>query len=177
MTVTTSFANWVEGLEVFLGTLHTVETESDSRPINPSRAVYRSYFEDRQGNVIGGQSDWIIAGKEQQAYVFRFLLHSQTEDRLHFMITGSGPDQNKNLGISRNGYLGLYQYATVSDFIKVEPLEWAEDSLLCRLRNHLGETVKARSDAPTKTPRFSYMNTQKGSEIQFILQRAYAKTN
>ncbi|WP_152031495.1 hypothetical protein [Pseudomonas putida] len=175
MPATPMPANWIDSLEVFLGTLHTVETSSESAPVEQRRSVYRSYFEDSQGKIIDGQSDWIIAGKEQQAYVFRFLLHSRTDDRLHFMISGSGPDHDKQVGISRNGYLGLYKYATVSDFIKVEPLKWSEDSLLCRLRDHLGQTVKARHDSPTDTPRFSYMNTQKGSEIRFLLQRVPAR--
>lgn len=174
MPATPNPANWIDSLEVFLGTLHTVESPRASPLDEPNKAVYRSYFEDREGKVIDGQSDWIITGKEQQAYVFRFLLHSRTDDRLHFIITGSGADHDKKVGISRNGYLGLYKYATVSDFIKVEPLEWSEGALLCRLRDHLGHTVKARHDSPTNTPRFSYLNTHGGSDVRFILKHVSA---
>ncbi|WP_372242408.1 hypothetical protein [Pseudomonas sp. CM25] len=173
MNVPTIPTTWADQLEVFLGTLHTVPPATTTPSADPERAVYRSYFEDREGNVLGGQSDWIVAGKEKPAYTFRFLLHSRSSDRLHFMITGSGPDHEKKVGISRNGYLGLYQVSTVSDFIKIEPLEWSENAVLCRLRDHLGHAVKARHDSATDTPRFSYLNAQAGADTLFILQRVH----
>lgn len=160
--------HWPETAEVFLGTLHTLESPSLQEV---GRAVYLSYFEDNEGNAIGGQSDWLIAGNEQPASAFRFLFHSKTTDRLHFMITGSGTGQHKKVGVSRNGYLGLYAYASVSEYIKVEPLEWGDNHLICRLRDAQGHIVKASHNSAVATPRFSYLNVQQGTELRFLLKR------
>lgn len=158
---------WARHDDSFLGRIYTREAPSRDR------AVYLSRFTDRVGKAVIGQSDWVIAGLEQQAYTFRFTLHSQSADRLHFMITGSGADQDKKLGISRNGYLGLYYYADVTDFLKLEALEWQDRGVLGRLRDHLGHQVKATHDPNVATPRFSYLNVQQGEPLTFFIERVF----
>ncbi|MDR2318942.1 MAG: hypothetical protein LBF06_21400 [Pseudomonas sp.] len=164
---------WAEKVEVFLGTLHVLDstTPTDRMQDRPQQAVYLSRFTEADGKVIAGQSDWLITGKQQPACVFRFLFQSSTEDRLHFMITGSGADHDKKLGISRNGYLGLYKHASVTDYIKLEPLRWAENALLCRIRDHQGHAVRTHHEPSEHTPNFEYLRISEGQEVMFLLER------
>ncbi|HEK0906164.1 TPA: hypothetical protein SMR47_002087 [Pseudomonas putida] len=165
MTDTPETSNWALNAQVFLGRIHAID------PSGRRRALYPSLFTDAEGASIGGQSDWLVAGNEHPACVMRFLLHSTTPNRLNFMIMGNAEHQDKKLGVSRNGYLGFYRYASVVDYFKLEPLQWGQDSLLCRWRDHLGHQVKARSEAPEASARFSYMNVQMGNPLTFLVER------
>ncbi|RWU23955.1 hypothetical protein DM813_09050 [Pseudomonas alkylphenolica] len=173
MTTFTNDNNWAERAEVFLGTLHIVDSTADlESPLGENaRSVHLSEFKDRDGQVIGGQSDWLVAGHEQPATVLRFLFHSRTSDRLHFMISGSGADHEKKLGISRNGYLGLYAYASVRDYFKLEPLHWGDDAVICRWRDHQGHVVRTHHDPAVSNPRFSYLRVGEGEEVTFRIER------
>ncbi|MFF7065374.1 hypothetical protein [Pseudomonas sp. NPDC008258] len=164
---------WAEKDEVFLGTLHVLDstTPTDHIPGGPRQAVYLSRFTDADGERIAGQSDWLITGKQQPPCVFRFLFQSSTEERLHFMITGSGEDHDKKLGISRNGYLGLYKHASVTDYIKLQPLFWTENALLCRIRDHQGHAVRTHHEPSEHTPNFEYLRINEGQEVMFLLER------
>ncbi|WP_369989527.1 hypothetical protein [Pseudomonas xanthosomatis] len=160
---------WIDSNELFLATLHTLETPEG---IQAGRALYLSHAQDGNGKLLDGHSDWLIAGHEKPAYPLRFLLHSRSADRLHYMITGSGPDHDKKLGVSRNGYVGLYRHASVDDYLKVEPLAWEGDALVCRLRDHLGHEFKASHDVAAERIRFSYMNVTQGMPLRFLIRRA-----
>ncbi|MNE88006.1 hypothetical protein D3C80_1852640 [compost metagenome] len=75
------------------------------------------------------------------------------------------------MGVSRNGYLGLYQYASVSAPFKFEPLYWSDDSLICRWRDHQGHTVRLDHDQTVADPFFSYLRVLEGKETIFLLTR------
>jgi hypothetical protein len=168
-----SDSHWAESAEIFLGTLQALDpaTTLESLPREKPKSVYLSLFKDANQQVISGQSDWLIAGHQKPASVFRFLFHSKEPDRLHFMITGSGADHEKKMGVSRNGYLGLYQYASVSGPFKFEPLYWSDDSLICRWRDHQGHTVRLDHDQTVADPFFSYLRVLEGKETIFLLTR------
>lgn len=74
----------------------------------------------------------------------RFEYVGRTHDRLHYKVQGEAPFAGK-LGLSTNGYLGLYEIAAVKDFWKVEPLVPWEiqpgSDLRCNLRDTLGRQV------------------------------------
>lgn len=166
--------NWAENAEVFLGSIHVLEAKTAAEYVlnDNSQPVYLSEFKDADGDVISGQSDWLIAGNKQPAALFRFLYQPSTPNRLHFMITGSGPDHEKTVGVSRNGYLGLYKYASVSDAFKLEPLHWSEDAFICRWRDHLGHSVRTHHNPSVANPFFSYLRVREGKEVIFRIERA-----
>lgn len=92
--------------------------------------------------------DWLVvkSGTIPNGMEFRYISH--TEDRLHYHIHLSGqPD--KKLGVSRNGYLGFYQIAEVTDYWKIEPLYLDRDRLFCHLRDQSGNKVKVMNYAPS----------------------------
>lgn len=121
---------------------------------------------------ITPEDDWLQAGGDEDPPVFDFVLHSQTENRLHFNIFGTGRKAAKKLGISRNGYLGLYERAEVSDYWKLEPLSWTEQGLVCRWRDHLGHQVKALPDTPHRQPgTFFLLNVSDGDVHEFLIRR------
>lgn len=173
MSTTTANTHWAEQAEIFLGTFQVLDSATPLENVAQEtfKSVYLSLFKDADQKVISGQSDWVIAGHQQPASVFRFLFHSKTSNRLHFMITGSGADHDKTMGISRNGYLGLYQYASVSDPFKLEPLHWSDDSLICRWRDHQGHSVRLHHNPKVTAPNFSYLRVLEGEESIFRLTR------
>jgi len=165
---------WAEDAEVFLGTLHVIDdtaTAFENLPEEAFEPVYLSLLKDQEGATIGGQSDWVISGLQKPACTFRFLYHSKGTNRLHFMITGSGQDHDKAMGISRNGYLGLYRYAKVTDYFKFEPLHWTDDTLICRWRDHEGHKVRTHHDPAVAKPFFKYLRVIEGKEAIFRITR------
>ncbi|MFK8329567.1 hypothetical protein M2D63_006060 [Pseudomonas sp. BJa5] len=118
------------------------------------------------------ENDWIQAGGNKESPLFNFIFHSQTEDRLHFNIFGTGRKATKKLGISLNGYLGLYKVAEVTDYWKLEPLAWTEKGLVCRWRDHQGHEVKAIQDYPHRQPgKFFHLNVSEGTPHEFLVER------
>lgn len=97
MTTSTSDTNWAEDAEVFLGTLEVLDPATALADLagEDARSVYLSLFKDNDRQVISGQSDWLVAGRQEPSSVFRFHYHSRSPDRLHFMITGSGKTMRK----------------------------------------------------------------------------------
>ncbi|MGH8465720.1 MAG: hypothetical protein ACRER5_16375 [Pseudomonas sp.] len=121
---------------------------------------------------ITPEDDWLQAGGNEAPPVFDFVLHSQTANRLHFNISGTGRNAAKKLGISRNGYLGLYERSEVSDYWKLEPLAWTEQGLVCRWRDHQGHQVKALPDTPHRQPgTFLLLNVSDGDVHEFLIRR------
>ena len=121
---------------------------------------------------ITPESDWLQAGGKEESPVLNFVFHSQTENRLHFNISGTGRNAAKKLGISRNGYLGLYEQAQVTDFWKFEPLAWTENGLVCRWRDHQGHHVKTIPDAPHhERGTFFLLNVKDGETHEFLVER------
>ncbi|MDD2057239.1 hypothetical protein N5D52_25885 [Pseudomonas sp. GD03860] len=121
---------------------------------------------------IAPQDDWLQAGGAEPPPVFDFVFHSQGENRLHFNICGTGLNGAKKLGISRNGYLGLYAHAEVNHYWKLEPLEWTANGLVCHWRDHQGHQVKAMLDTPHYTPGNVYLlNVEEGEPHAFLVKR------
>lgn len=118
------------------------------------------------------EDDWLQAGGNQEPPLFKFVFHSQTENRLHFNIFGTGRKAAMKLGASRNGYLGLYQVSAVTDYWKLEPVAWTEKGLVCRWRDHLGHTVKAIADNPHfARGDFYLLNVTEGDVHEFLVKR------
>jgi hypothetical protein len=111
-----------------------------------------------------GDNGWLKADGNGTAMTLHFRYHSSTPDRLHFMLA-LDTNRERKLGISRNGYLGLYEHASVSDFWKLEPLAWQANELRCRLRDHQGHLVKVEPDNP------HYLQVGQGNEHDFVLVR------
>lgn len=108
---------------------------------------------------------WLITGAGGTATPFNITFDSQTTNRLHVRIKGTGGDSNRQVEISRNGYLGLYRGDSNVDVLKLEPLEWTENTLTCRIRDHLGHTVKIAYEWQV------YLNVQAGEDATFIITR------
>lgn len=107
---------------------------------------------------------WLMARGDRKAMALHFSYHSSTSDRLHFMLA-LDTNRERKLGISRNGYLGLYQHASVSDFWTLEPLDWQANELRCRLRDHQGNLVKVEPNSP------HYLHVGEGNAHDFLLVR------
>ncbi|MCX2889438.1 MULTISPECIES: hypothetical protein [Pseudomonas] len=118
------------------------------------------------------QSGWLMAGGTAPSILLSFAFHSQSEDRLHFHIRPVGSQARKKLGLSRNGYLGFYELAQVSDYWKLEPLELTEHGLICYIRDHEGHRVGAIKDYPHHDQQvMSLLNTRQGETLTFLLQQ------
>ncbi|MNJ54912.1 hypothetical protein D3C77_503740 [compost metagenome] len=131
-----------------------------------------SHSTDKFSWGITPSDDWLQAGGGAEPPLFNFDFHSQTEDRLHFHISGTGRNAAKKLGISRNGYLGLYERAEVTDFWKLEPLAWTEKGLVCRWRDHQGHQVKAIPDTPHFNQGIFYqLSVTEGDIHEFLVER------
>lgn len=130
----------------------------DVTPSFPSSPVHLSKGADNN-------EGWLITGAGGAPTTFNITFDSQTPDRLHVRIKGTGSDSNRHVEISRNGYLGLYRGDSNVDVLKLEPLEWTEDTLRCRIRDHLGHTVKIAYESHV------YLNVQSGEDATFVITR------
>ncbi len=117
------------------------------------------------------EDDWLQAGGRQDSPVMHFHYHSRTEDRLHYHISIPGRPQTKALGVSRNGYLGFYWHAEVTDFWKIEPLRLSAEGLVCHLRDHRGYRVGIIKDTPHKSGDWvALLNVEEGEVFTFLLK-------
>lgn len=154
-----------EKIESFSGKVYMLKNGHEI-PLRLSRT------QDKFSWTGAAENDWLQAGGTRTPPVLNFTYHSQTSDRWHFLISGSGPDAEKKLGISRNGYLGLYEVAEVHDYWKIEPLRWIEKGLICHLRDHKGHQVKAELDLPHVEPGAFYLLTvADGEPLEFLIKR------
>lgn len=135
--------------------------------------------------VEGGIADdgWLRVAAETEHtkpvnFRFDYLSHSTQDNRIHYNITctsETGSYRGARLGVSLNGYLGLYQVAQVSDFWKTSPLgEWVveEDAQLeFMLRDHRGYRVGQMQLYPDMEldPRYNprYLSVSEGEVLQF----------
>ncbi|WP_213875907.1 hypothetical protein [Pseudomonas sp. dw_358] len=117
---------------------------------------------------------------KQESIAMRFDFIDHVEGRDHFNISAaSGEYMGAKLGISRNGYLGFYSIAEVTDFWK---LQWvgSSDSGQCIWRDHRGHRVSVitRVDPPAnirqpQTPQnilnrtFDYLSAEEGQVLDF----------
>ncbi|MBF8670127.1 hypothetical protein IR012_11795 [Pseudomonas putida] len=119
------------------------------------------------------EDDWLQAGGRQDSPVMDFHYHSHTDDRLHYHISIPGRPETKKLGISRNGYLGFYWHAEVTDYWKIEPLQPGDEGLVCHLSDHRGYRVGAIPDTPHHSGDKVYLlNVEEGEIVTFLLRQA-----
>ncbi|WP_336332865.1 hypothetical protein [Pseudomonas putida] len=119
---------------------------------------------------ITPEDDWLQAGGRQDSPVMDFHYHSRTDDRLHYHISIPGRPMAKKLGISRNGYLGFYRHAEVTDYWKLEPLQLTDQGLACHLRDHRGYRVGIIEDTPHKSGDWvALLNVEEGKASTFLL--------
>lgn len=124
------------------------------------------------------QDDWLQAGGDTDSPSMRFAFRFATSDRLHYEITLPGPPRDasgipsrKKLGVSRNGYLGFYWVAEVTDDWKLEPLQRTADGLVCYLRDHRGYRVGLLEDTPHNSGhRVFLLNVEDGEPCPFLLK-------
>lgn len=92
---------------------------------------------------IGGDG-WLTQGAQaEEVFKLRFDFIEHIGERLHYRITAdadAGMHAHARLGVSRNGYLGLYKEAEVTDPWKIEMLEHEAkaDYFECYLRDARG---------------------------------------
>lgn len=121
---------------------------------------------------ITPEDDWLKAGGPKDSPVMSFHFDSRTEDRLHYHISIPGNPRTKKLGISRNGYLGFYWNAEVTDFWKIEPLQLTDEGLVCYLRDHKGHRVGALQDDPHFSGDWiALLNVEQGTVVTFLLKQ------
>ncbi|WP_060481671.1 hypothetical protein [Pseudomonas sp. NBRC 111119] len=118
------------------------------------------------------EDDWLQAGGRQDSPLMDFHYLSATDDRLHYNITVPGRPQTKKLGVSRNGYLGFYWHAEVTDPWKIEPLRQTDEGLVCHLRDHRGYRVGAIKDTPHHSGEWvALLNVEEGDVYNFLLRQ------
>ena len=73
---------------------------------------------------LAGQSGWLETNNlQEQAVELKFQFLQQVEDRYHYAITGAegaGYYVNAALGLSANGYLGMYHLASITNVWKFD---------------------------------------------------------
>ncbi|MFK3820193.1 hypothetical protein ACI2KG_26985 [Pseudomonas sp. NPDC089407] len=118
------------------------------------------------------EDDWLQAGGRHDSPAMDFQFNSRTEDRLHYHISIPGRPQTKKLGVSRNGYLGFYWNAEVTNYWKIEPLEVTDEGLVCYLRDHRGHRVGAIKDDPHRSGDWvACLNVEEGDVFTFLLKQ------
>nr|WP_314477315.1 hypothetical protein [uncultured Pseudomonas sp.] len=121
---------------------------------------------------ITPEDDWLQAGGRVDSPLMNFHFLSSTHDRLHYDITLPGGPHVKRLGVSRNGYLGFYWNAEVTDPWKIEPLRQTEEGLVCYLRDHRGHRVGAVKDTPhLSRDVIALLNVDEGTVYNFLLKQ------
>ena len=115
--------------------------------------------------------DWLQAGGAEDASPLDFTFIDKTTDRLHYHINLSSAGDPVKLGVSRNGYLGFYKVADVTDYWKIEPLNLTDQGLLCSLRDQSGQRVGVYSDVPRDSSHNkAYMNVKEGEVFTLLLK-------
>ncbi|MGY4525552.1 hypothetical protein [Pseudomonas sp. TE21394] len=121
---------------------------------------------------ITPEDDWLQAGGRQDSPLMSFHYDSHSDDRLHYHISIPGSPTTKRLGVSRNGYLGFYWYAEVTNFWKIEPLQLTDEGLVCHLRDHRGYRVGILEDDPHKSGDWvALLNVEEGEVSTFLLRQ------
>jgi hypothetical protein len=118
------------------------------------------------------EEDWLQVGGREDSPTVDFHFDSQTEDRLHYHLCIPWYPRTKKLGVSRNGYLGFYWNAEVTDFWKIEPLHMTEEGLVCYLRDHRGHRVGAmHNDQHYNGDGIAFLNVDQGVVAPFLLKQ------
>lgn len=111
-----------------------------------------------------GQHRLIVADNPASAR-FRFEFQASTPDRLHVRIHGTGELQGLQVSVDADGYLRLVQSDAGTEPMKLEPLEWTQDTVRCRIRDHLGHAVRVFYGNPSR------LRVHEGDELTFVITR------
>ncbi|TDF77429.1 hypothetical protein [Pseudomonas sp. H9] len=123
---------------------------------------------------------WLVVDKHNSGgdvVRLNFQFIERKGNRLHYNIGCNAPKayQGAKLGVSTNGFLGLYQLASVTDFWKIEVLGEGANGPLIYLRDHLGSRVGYKdrrenvSNTSMKLVERSFLSVN-GSVVQFCLE-------
>ncbi|WP_409277835.1 hypothetical protein [Pseudomonas defluvii] len=132
-------------------------------------------------NSVAGDG-WLVQSEQDEPNVaFRFDFIEHIGDRIHYNISAApdGAYGGAKVGVSRNGYLGFYQVAEVSDYWKVE-LEGDNDNPATfefLLRDQRGHRVAAVSEPrggfwssftpAARSAQTLFLNTEIGDIVHF----------
>lgn len=137
----------------------------DNKPVT----VRLSEGEDKSAWDFTPGDDWLVAREGRTPTQMEFRYISNSEDRLRYHIHLSGqPD--KRLGVSRNGYLGFYRIANVTDYWEIEPLSLDSGILLCHVRDQSGNRVKVINYVPGYHLPPAPLNVKEGQTATFELE-------
>jgi hypothetical protein len=153
---------WADGLS-FIGQIYL---RQDQRWVPVHLQTTRHDFS--FGVDVRGDTGWLQTGGDDPAEAFLFRFHSKGPERLHFRISLAS-DSARQLGVDRNGRLGLYPEASAATYWKVQPLEWQQDQVRCLLRDHLGHQVKA---LPGSVPDETGLTVEAGDLREYLIVRA-----
>jgi hypothetical protein len=128
------------------------------------------------------KSGWLLRGRgDIGAVTLRFDYVSHNEDRHHYHIsaTDTGHYEGARLGVSQNGYVGLYHVASVSNIWKVELTGTGsvEEGFHFFLRDHWGQRVAVypqkeqfgnlANPSSINSRIFEYLNVENGEILEF----------
>lgn len=113
--------HWADG-QSFIGSIYLLE-DGKRYPVHPFKTHHDLSF----GVDIHVDDGWLKVGGSAGPSLFLFRFHSRGENRLHFKVALASNSRRK-LGISDNGYLGLYDQTDELDYWKLQPVEWSRMS-------------------------------------------------
>ncbi|UVJ46050.1 hypothetical protein NVV94_11165 [Pseudomonas sp. LS1212] len=120
--------------------------------------------------AVSGWLQVTTRGERSVPVSLRFDYLAQAEDRILYNIfceSKAGGYQGAKLGVSRNGYLGLYQRAEVESYWKVEPI--GEDWERSNERHFILRTATGRRVKNYQYDnRDDYLNYDAGVPLTFL---------
>ena len=138
-------------------------------------------------NTGVGRGGWLlVAANAERGDTFTFEYLRASDGRFHYAIKGAdnlGEHAGAALGISTNGYLGLYQVAGVNNSWKIEvrPPRGVSRPMRFWLRSAAGYRIAAKPLARTTGTRYgghysagahvAYLNANTGVLVEFELHQ------
>lgn len=164
MQDTQDSADWIAGYS-FIGKLYAL-VDGERKPLRLT-----SMTDSIPLNFIDSHGfGWLQYGGDEATLRFIFSYEGQGPNRHHLRMSLLD-DRAKALDISRNGYLGVYSGLEDRPYLKIEPLQWGENTLICRWRDKEGHQVKAQRDDISKIADAHYLVTGEGIEQQYLIER------
>ncbi|MBF8745835.1 hypothetical protein E2H86_18195 [Pseudomonas putida] len=135
-----------------------IPTRQHAYGADPDRPTYEQAY---------SNDGWLRMGGSEPTVSLACSYLSKGPDGLRFTISGCDEDSERKLGVSRNGYLGFYKVAAVTDPWLIEPVTVDGDVLVCRLKDHRGHVVKAELGTSDQ-----YLNVETGTSLEFAIVHA-----
>lgn len=126
-----------------------------------------------------GDSGWVVRGDgsiRTMTLRFDYISHDAARHHYHISAVETGTYEGARLGVSQNGYVGLYRVAKVSDPWKIQ-LIWpcsVEHGFRFLLRDHQGHGLKVLPktdyfhERPDVSPErvLDYLNVHEGAIVE-----------